>query len=1024
MTNLYLSGAEFSNFRIYGESYAFDFPAGPGVTLITGGNGLGKTSFFDGVEWALTNQIGRFNDIPVDGRRKPIDPLTRIDATEKSHRVSLQFSDGTVIDRGAGFNVTEAEIVGLLKRPEWAEISNLHGYLSITHFFGQASAQRFSLKKPTDQWEALKGPAGVDRINTLRERMSGLGVKRAFTRAIDERRAKLEQASADLTAWTELLQERDRARQLASSDQAVPPSELRQVADRIAGEVIKATSQAQWPDGSLDQPPEAVLDAVSSMYRAAAERAAADKEGLEYLTTMLNAFESNRSESSMLTSRVRVDEARLTPVRDELKRAEARLTEIAESLRASELEVGDIQSRLINLGRVALAAKQLDGAVSRQASLQADQSAAERAESAAAALCEELRRQHAGALGERSGRRALADEVTVARRRSQISASLARVSSEISRVSQMVADRDAPAIRERRATLSGQAETALARIASLNDELRQHDDRARGITEAVAEIAHRLTHDDAACPVCATSFPVGQLAELVQRQLAAGTTPVQSIATSLAEARSGLEVLQRQIAEADRELSDVGQLKASLATYRTQQDDLRQQLVESGGVADGKYDDGDVVVLEEALERLDETLALSPTPEAIAVFLSESEASLKAELAKRSSIQRLLAVASDEIQTARSVLLQHPDFWSVEQGILVDLAEEQVAAEQRARVAGEWVTAARSSLTKACADRDSLKAAEAREAGAIAAANARLDTLAHELQEARARWAASGQTGEPDPIRVAAYRQALLDRDAALSPLGAAIDRLIIGYRKWLQDEQLRKLEAEIAHWVQAARVESEQYCHAHLTLRVEQATKDLQAAQAAKNKVDDVGGRMQELSKAYAGRVLVPLNETIRRFARALMTWSDAAVTYRAEHHATRSELRPNIVRGELDGSTSQLDMNPSLYFSEGQLSALNVAALFAASTTFGWSRWRGLLLDDPLQHNDVIHASAFMDLLRQMVLGLGYQFILSTHDSAEAEFLIRKCRSSGIPYRVHELAPRGARGLVTPHESSSHVA
>lgn len=517
---------------------------------------------------------------------------------------------------------------------------------------------------------------------------------------------------------------------------------------------------------------------------------------------------------------------------------------------------------------------------------------------------------------------------------------------------------------------------------------------------------------------------MGQLAELVQRQLAVGSTPAQAIATSLAETRSDLEALHRKIAEAGRELSDVGQLEASLATYRAQEEDLRQQLVESGGVADGKYGDGDVVELEQALVRLDEFLALSPTPEDIAVMLSEAEASFKAESAKRRSIQKLLVGASDEIQAARSVLFQHPDWWSVEQGLLVDLAKEQVAAEERVRVAGEWVTAARSSLTTAQADCDSLKTAEAREVGSIAAATARLATLTRELQEARVRWSESDQTGLPDPIRLAAYRQATLDREMALNPLGAAVNRLIAGFRKWLQDEQLGKLEAEIMHRVKSARVESEQACNVCLTLRIEEASKDLQVAQAAKNKVDDVGARMQELSKAYAGSVLVPLNETIRRFARTLMTWSDTAVTYRAEHHATRSELRPNLVRSELDGSTSQVDMNPSLYFSEGQLSALSVAALFSASTTFGWSRWRGLLLDDPLQHNDVIHASAFMDLLRQMVLGLSYQVILSTHDSAEAEFLLRKCRSAGIPHRVHELAPRGAGGLVSPYVSSSRVA
>jgi hypothetical protein len=54
-----------------------------------------------------------------------------------------------------------------------------------------------------------------------------------------------------------------------------------------------------------------------------------------------------------------------------------------------------------------------------------------------------------------------------------------------------------------------------------------------------------------------------------------------------------------------------------------------------------------------------------------------------------------------------------------------------------------------------------------------------------------------------------------------------------------------------------------------------------------------------------------------------------------------TRFELRPGIILNEADGSITQLEMSPNLYFSERQPSALSVAAL---------------LLGDPLQHNDVI--------------------------------------------------------------------
>jgi hypothetical protein len=65
---------------------------------------------------------------------------------------------------------------------------------------------------------------------------------------------------------------------------------------------------------------------------------------------------------------------------------------------------------------------------------------------------------------------------------------------------------------------------------------------------------------------------------------------------------------------------------------------------------------------------------------------------------------------------------------------------------------------------------------------------------------------------------------------------------------------------------------------------------------------------------------------------------------------------------------------------------------------------------MDDPLQHNDVIHASAFMDLTRQLVSLFGYQVTMS-----KADFLVRKSRNAGIQYRLHELAPPGDDGLVS---------
>lgn len=1013
MSDLYLRSVELSNFRIYGDSYAYELPDGPGVTLITGANGLGKTSFFDGVEWALTNRVNRFLDVPVDGRRKEPDPLTRIGAPKDSHRVSLQFSDGAPIDRGAGFLPNDASIARLLKRPGWADITNLHGYLSITHFLGQSSTQRFSLRKPGEQWEALKGPAGVDRINALRERMSGLGVRRAFTRAIEDRTKRLEEASSALIAWTKLVEERDRARHLSSSDQAVAPSEVRAAVEALVSQLVSFAPEVLW--APLSDPPEAVLDRFASLLRSVEQLNSDDGEAAHTLAKIVSAFEQARAETTTLSVIAEEIEARRSAAVEKLAQAESASIEAATALAASERQASQAQVKAVTILRIRNSVRQLDDSLARQASTMEQLSRSEAEAARMLARIDALRLQLAQATSRRAERRALADWVNLARRRTRISALLEAVRAEMGRLTALVVARDEKEIRERSARLAIDATVADEQISRLSAELRQHDDRLHALAEAVSAIVHRLNHDDIACPVCATKFPPGRLAELARAQVSVDSTPASELANVLADYRLAAENLRRKIADANREFVEIEQLQASMAAQRAREQELRQQLVEAGGSADGFYDESDSITLEQQLATMDDQLSAAATPEQISVLLEDAEALLNAETAKRLTLQRGRESTDEKIETARSTLRQHPDLWSADQGLLIDLDFEQATAESRSKELAERIAGERASLDDARLTRDALREVEARETEARASTNVRLDALAAERAGLTRRWTEAGQSGEPDAARLAQHLSRVEERVTRLEPIRATHAQLVSGYRKWLNDVQLGKLESEIASKIQTENVQSEMAVHRLLEAGEDNARRELELAQAARERIDTVGSQMQKRAETYADDVLVPLNATIKRFARTLMTWSDASIIYRAEHHVTRSELRPGIVRREADGSTTQLEMNPNLYFSEGQLSALSVAALLAASTTFGWSRWRGLLLDDPLQHNDVIHASAFMDLLRQMVRELGYQIILSTHDSAEAEFLGRKCRSAGIPYHVHELIPRGDHGLIS---------
>jgi exonuclease SbcC len=1015
MSDLYLRSVELSNFRIYGDSYAYELPDGPGVTLITGGNGLGKTSFFDGVEWALTNQVSRFQDIPADGRRKEPDPLTRIGAPENSHRVSLQFSDGEPIDRGAGFVPEEGAIARLLKRPEWAEITNLHGYLSITHFLGQASTQRFSLRKPDKQWEALKGPAGVDRINAIRERMSGLGVRRAFTRALEERTRKLSEVSNALAAWMSLLAERDRARQLSSSDEAVPPKALREAVELAGDQILRLVPDVAWSMPEPSASSESFLEALAGLLRAVEQRNLVDAEAVDALAKIAADFDAAGAETLRLRGMAAEIEQRRAAAVEKLTEAEAALARATTSLAATERHAAQAQARSVTLTRIRAGLRQLEDSQLRraEAAAQLELSVAEalRTEAGIAALRESL--THATA--QRAERRALADRMTLARRRAEISGKLSVTRAEIDRLTPLLASRQSDELRAQREALSSRNAATQALVARITADLRAHDDHAQAIAEAVSVIAHRLGHDDISCPVCASEFPPGRLAALASEQAASDARSASQLATVLADARVEGEGLRQQMADVDRAIAELEQLQATMTTLRGREQELRQQLVEAGGAADGIYDQSDALLLEQELAALDEQLAASDAPEQIEARLEEAGAVLKAELAKRVTIQRSRDAADEDLEAARSALRQHGEIWTDEKGLLVDLDAEQAAIDHQLADLASQISSERAAVDDARLTRDGHREAEGRETQAQTVSNARLDALAAARVALLKRWTDGGQSGEPDAARVAQSSTRIKERAAQLEPVRASQQQLVAGYRKWLSDEQLRRLEEQISETVRREDASTELEVRQRLDKRADEARREVETAQKARERIDAVGSQLQQRAESYADEVLVPLNATIQRFARTLMTWADASIIYRAEHHVTRSELRPGIVRNEADGTVTQLEMNPNLYFSEGQLSALSVAALLAASTTFGWSRWRGLLLDDPLQHNDVIHASAFMDLLRQMVRELGYQVILSTHDNSEAEFLGRKCRSAGIPYHVHELVPQGEAGLIS---------
>jgi len=103
---------------------------------------------------------------------------------------------------------------------------------------------------------------------------------------------------------------------------------------------------------------------------------------------------------------------------------------------------------------------------------------------------------------------------------------------------------------------------------------------------------------------------------------------------------------------------------------------------------------------------------------------------------------------------------------------------------------------------------------------------------------------------------------------------------------------------------------------------------------------------------------------------------------------------------------------LDPHLVHSEGQDGGTGRHHAVRGQPDLPVVAMPALVLDDPLEHNDVVHASAFADMLRNLIHAKGYQVFLSTHDVAQADFLRRKFKAGGVDCTTVHLVGQGELG------------
>lgn len=204
--------------------------------------------------------------------------------------------------------------------------------------------------------------------------------------------------------------------------------------------------------------------------------------------------------------------------------------------------------------------------------------------------------------------------------------------------------------------------------------------------------------------------------------------------------------------------------------------------------------------------------------------------------------------------------------------------------------------------------------------------------------------------------------------DAELERLGAELERM----REDLRIVETLKTNVALERAVAAEQAARTAYARAQERLGVARLAET--RAQALHDGARRAAG---ETLDQRLDRVLPLMTELFRRL-RPHPLWNDIDYKIRGD---VRRFLKLQV--GD--------DLNPQFIFSSGQRRATGLAFLLSVNLSLAWSRWRTILLDDPVQHVDDFRSVHLAEVIAQLV-GAGRQIVCVVEDPALADHLCRR--------------------------------
>lgn len=277
----------------------------------------------------------------------------------------------------------------------------------------------------------------------------------------------------------------------------------------------------------------------------------------------------------------------------------------------------------------------------------------------------------------------------------------------------------------------------------------------------------------------------------------------------------------------------------------------------------------------------------------------------------------------------------------------------------------------------------------------ITSENAKITQLTSRQNEIIAKWIEVEFSGEPN-IDVLNEKKEVLSKKKTNLNNGKV---------------NLKKVEEELAKWDKAEIYEKHNsviktFCgELNESEYIKKLKNDTKLAQVEFHKIEEKSSVLKNL---YS-KVSTELNLTNGYLEGIKPLWNSllnrVVINPRFADTTLKSYTYRNKQQAEVNVKMHGKATNVIEIASEAQITDLQLTFILSMANTYQWTPWRALLLDDPTQHHDLVHAASVFDLLRDYIIEQDFQILFGTHDTVHANFFKRKLDNDGIPAKIWNL-------------------